>query len=65
VDEINDWISKATEGQIDKMLSEIDMDMLAYIISALYFKVHGRKSLILRKRLVCLLHLRTAALTML
>jgi len=38
VDEINDWISKATEGQIDKMLSEIDMDMLAYIISALYFK---------------------------
>jgi len=40
VDEINDWISKATEGQIDKMLSEIDMDMLAYIISALYLKVH-------------------------
>jgi len=25
-------------SQIDKMLSEIDMDMLAYIISALYFK---------------------------
>ncbi|HOM01961.1 MAG TPA: serpin family protein [Acetivibrio sp.] len=37
VDEINNWISEATEGKIDNMLSKISPDDLSYIISALYF----------------------------
>jgi len=37
VDEINSWISEATEGKIDKMISRIDREELSYIISALYF----------------------------
>lgn len=37
VDEINDWISEATEGKINGMLNNVPQDILAYIISALYF----------------------------
>ncbi|HHX17782.1 MAG TPA: proteinase IV [Clostridium sp.] len=37
-DEINNWISEATEGKIDKMLDKVPAEMLSYIISAVYFK---------------------------
>lgn len=37
-DEINNWISEATEGKIDKMLDKVPADLLSYIISATYFK---------------------------
>lgn len=36
-DEINNWISEATEGKIDKMLEEVPAGLLSYIISATYF----------------------------
>lgn len=39
VDIINDWISNATEGKIDKLLEPpIPEDILMYIINAIYFK---------------------------
>ncbi|NLI57321.1 MAG: proteinase IV [Clostridium sp.] len=37
-DEINNWISEATEGKIDKMLDKVPAEMLSYILSAVYFK---------------------------
>lgn len=37
VDEINGWISEATEGKINNMLGKVSPDILSYIISALYF----------------------------
>jgi serine protease inhibitor len=38
-DTINNWISKATKGKIDKMLdSPISPDVVMYLINAIYFK---------------------------
>ncbi|TYQ13072.1 UNVERIFIED_CONTAM: serine protease inhibitor/Leucine-rich repeat (LRR) protein [Acetivibrio alkalicellulosi] len=38
IDEMNSWISDATEGKIDRMLNDINPDILSYIISSIYFK---------------------------
>lgn len=39
VDTMNDWISKATKGKIDKMLEPpIDPLVMMYLINAIYFK---------------------------
>ena len=35
---INGWISDATRGKIEKMLSEIPADVIMYLINAIYFK---------------------------
>lgn len=35
---INGWCSKHTEGLIPKVLDEVDPNMLAYLLNALYFK---------------------------
>ncbi|TYQ12703.1 UNVERIFIED_CONTAM: serpin B [Acetivibrio alkalicellulosi] len=37
LDEINNWISDATQGQIPEVLKEIDPFAMLYIISAIYF----------------------------
>lgn len=39
VDKINDWVSKATNEKIDKMLeAPLDPDLVAYLLNAIYFK---------------------------
>ncbi|TYQ16905.1 UNVERIFIED_CONTAM: serpin B [Acetivibrio alkalicellulosi] len=38
LDEINNWISEATEGLIEKLLSSIDEEDITYILTAIYFK---------------------------
>jgi len=38
VDTVNGWIEDATEGKIEKMLSEIPADAVMYLINAIYFK---------------------------
>jgi serpin B len=38
VGEINGWISDKTNGKIDKMIDEIDPDMVMFLINAIYFK---------------------------
>lgn len=35
---INDWASKQTNGMIPKVLEEVEPNMLAYLLNALYFK---------------------------
>ena len=35
---INGWCKKQTHGMIDKILDEVDPDMLCYLLNALYFK---------------------------
>ncbi|MBI2232660.1 MAG: serpin family protein [Candidatus Aenigmarchaeota archaeon] len=36
--EINGWISKETNGKIDKMIDKIDSDLVMFLINAIYFK---------------------------
>ncbi|MFP4697597.1 MAG: serpin family protein [Eubacteriales bacterium] len=38
VDEINQWISNATDDMISKMINEINIDTVMYLINAIYFK---------------------------
>jgi serpin B len=38
VDEINDWISEKTNKKIDNLISEIDPDIVMFLINAIYFK---------------------------
>jgi len=35
---VNNWINKETKGKIDKMLEQIDPDMVMFLINAIYFK---------------------------
>ena len=35
---INSWIEDATEGKIEKMIDEISLDVVMYLINAIYFK---------------------------
>lgn len=37
VDEINDWVSKNTDGMIDKIVEEIDVESQMYLINAISF----------------------------
>jgi serpin B len=37
-DEINAWISNKTDGKIDKMVDEIDSELVMFLINAIYFK---------------------------
>lgn len=37
-DDINRWVSDATNGRIDRMLESIPPDVLMYLINAVYFK---------------------------
>ena len=38
IDEINAWISNKTNGKIDKMVDEIDPELVMFLINAIYFK---------------------------
>jgi serine protease inhibitor len=38
IDEINGWISEKTNEKIDEMISEIDPEMVMFLINAIYFK---------------------------
>jgi len=38
VDTINGWIEEATKGKIEKMLTNIPVDVVMYLINAIYFK---------------------------
>ncbi|MBM3292512.1 serpin family protein, partial [Candidatus Bathyarchaeota archaeon] len=38
VNEINSWISRMTNGKIEKMLNQIDPEMVMFLINAIYFK---------------------------
>jgi len=38
INEINGWISNQTEGKIDKMVDEIDPQLVMFLINAIYFK---------------------------
>jgi serpin B len=38
LNEINGWIDTATEGKIKHMISQIDPDVLMFLINAIYFK---------------------------
>jgi len=38
VNEINGWIDKATKGKIEDMISQIDPDLVMFLINAIYFK---------------------------
>ncbi len=38
IDTINGWIEEETRGKIDKMISEIPVDAVMYLINAIYFK---------------------------
>ncbi len=35
---INDWVEKSTNGKIDRILDEMDPDVVLYLINAVYFK---------------------------
>ncbi|NLO37434.1 MAG: serine proteinase inhibitor [Clostridiaceae bacterium] len=37
-DTINDWVSKATRAKIDKIVEQIEPDVMMYLINAIYFK---------------------------
>jgi serine protease inhibitor len=37
-DAINTWVSRATNGRIDKMIESIPDDVLVYLLNAVYFK---------------------------
>ena len=37
-DEINAWISNKTNGKIDKMVDQIDPELVMFLINAIYFK---------------------------
>jgi serpin B len=37
-DEINAWISNKTNGKIDKMVDQIDPDLVMFLINAIFFK---------------------------
>jgi serine protease inhibitor len=37
-DEINAWISNKTKGKIDKMVDQIDPELVMFLINAIYFK---------------------------
>jgi serine protease inhibitor len=38
VDEVNSWVSKETNGKIDKILESIDSHNVMFLINAIYFK---------------------------
>ena len=38
VDEINGWIKEQTNGKIDKMIDEIEPDLVMFLVNAIYFK---------------------------
>jgi serpin B len=38
IDEINAWISNKTNGKIDKMVDEIDPELVMFLINAIFFK---------------------------
>lgn len=38
VDVINGWVAEVTEDRIEELLDEIPVDMVAYLINAVYFK---------------------------
>jgi serpin B len=38
IDDINGWISEKTNEKIDRMISEIDPDLVMFLINAIYFK---------------------------
>ena len=40
---INDWCSDHTEGMIPKIIDEVDPNMLAYLMNAMYFKSSWRE----------------------
>ncbi len=35
---INDWVKRATNGKIEKIVEKIDADVVMYLINAIYFK---------------------------
>jgi serpin B len=44
LDEINRWVSRQTEGKIDKILDQIDPEAPAVILNAVYFKAAWQSS---------------------
>jgi serine protease inhibitor len=38
VSELNSWVSRETNGKIEKILDEIDPDIVMFLINAIYFK---------------------------
>ncbi len=38
IDDVNGWISEKTNDKIDKMISEIDPEIVMFLINAIYFK---------------------------
>lgn len=38
IETINHWVSQATEGAIDRIIDEIDVQTMMYLINAVYFK---------------------------
>jgi serpin B len=48
LDEINRWVSRQTEGKIEKILDVIDPDAPAVILNAVYFKAAWRSPFIAR-----------------
>jgi serine protease inhibitor len=41
---INDWVKQSTSGKIEKMLDEIDSDVVMYLMNAIYFKGSWREA---------------------
>jgi serine protease inhibitor len=40
LEDVNGWVSRKTEGKIDKMLDRLDPDTAAVLLNAIYFKAH-------------------------
>jgi leukocyte elastase inhibitor len=40
LDDVNGWVSKKTEGKIDKILEKLNADAAAVLLNAVYFKAH-------------------------
>jgi serpin B len=40
LDDVNGWVSKKTEGKIEKMLDKLDPNTAAVLLNAVYFKAH-------------------------
>jgi serine protease inhibitor len=38
LDDVNEWVSRKTEGKIDRMLDQLDRDSAAVLLNAVYFK---------------------------
>ena len=45
LDDVNGWVSRKTEGKIDKILDHLDPDSAAVLLNAVYFKAQmGERS---------------------